>query len=185
MRLRLAGDDELMQATAGGDEDAFAELMRRHHGWVRSLVFSFVRDQEQADDLAQETFCRAYQHAGQYHAQGQFVAWLKRITANLAKDALRRRKQVTMMPLHEVEETLVEDSRFDPAAALAAALTRDEMRAAIQTLPEEQRLALVMHYFGDMSLQDIAWAMQCPVGTVKSRIFYALRRIRQTMTQKV
>jgi RNA polymerase sigma-70 factor (ECF subfamily) len=91
---------------------------------------------------------------------------------------------MTMMPLHELEETLAEDDRFNPAAALAAAATREEMRAAIGSLPDEQRLALVMHYFGDMSLQDVAWAMQCPLGTVKSRIYYALRRIRQTLAQK-
>jgi RNA polymerase sigma-70 factor (ECF subfamily) len=68
--------------------------------------------------------------------------------------------------------------------ALASSALRDDLRAAIQALPDEQRLAMVMHYFGDMSLQDIAWAMKCPVGTIKSRLFYALRRVRQTLTAR-
>lgn len=184
MRLRLASDDDLMQAAAGGDEDAFSELMRRHQSWVRSLMYSFARDHDQAEDLTQEVFCRAYRHAESYDPQGYFVAWLKRIAVNLAKDFLRKRKQATLMPLHELDDTLLEDRRFDPAAALASEVLRDDLRGVIQTLPDEQRLALVMHYFGDMSLQDIAWAMKCPVGTVKSRLFYALRRVRQALTTK-
>ena len=68
--------------------------------------------------------------------------------------------------------------------ALASSALRDDLRAAIQALPDEQRLAMVMHYFGDMTLQDIAWAMKCPVGTIKSRLFYALRRVRQTLTAR-
>ena len=64
----------------------------------------------------------------------------------------------------------------------ATGALRDDLRNAIERLPDEQRLALIMYYFGDMSLQDIGWALQCPVGTVKSRLFYALRRVRQTLT---
>lgn len=83
-----------------------------------------------------------------------------------------------------MDETSYEDNHFDPAAALASEVLHKDLRAAIHALPDEQRLALVMHYFGDMSLQDIAWAMKCPVGTVKSRLFNGLRRVRKTLTEK-
>jgi RNA polymerase sigma-70 factor (ECF subfamily) len=69
-------------------------------------------------------------------------------------------------------------------AALTSGVMREELRAAIQRLPDEQRLPLVMHYFGDMSLPDIAWAMKCPVGTIKSRLFYGLRRVRQALAEE-
>ena len=179
---RTAGDDDLMLATAMGDRAAFAELMERHRSWVRSLMFAFVRSDAQSDDLTQEAFCRAFEHADTYAARGHFVAWLKRIAVNLAKDYLRRQAHTTCVPFHECEETAIADHRFDPMMALASGALRDDLRAAIQALPDEQRLAVVMHYFGDMSLQDIAWAMKCPVGTVKSRLFYALRRVRVTLT---
>jgi RNA polymerase sigma-70 factor, ECF subfamily len=149
---------------------------------VRSLMFAFVRHEAQAEDLTQEAFCRAFQHADTYAARGHFVAWLKRIAVNLAKDSLRRQAHAPCVPFHECEETAIADHRFDPMMALASGALRDDLRAAIQALPDEQRLPVVMHYFGDMSLQDIAWAMKCPVGTVKSRLFYALRRVRQTLT---
>src|SRR5439155_5824701 len=117
--------------------------------------------------------------ADTYAARGHFVAWLKRIGVNLAKDYLRKQGHMAYVPFHECEETAIADHRFDPLMALASGALRDDLRAAIQALPDEQRLAMVMHYFGDMTLQDIAWAMKCPVGTIKSRLFYALRRVRQ------
>jgi RNA polymerase sigma-70 factor (ECF subfamily) len=181
---RTASDDDLMRATAAGDRAAFAELMQRHQSWVRSLMVAFVRHEAQAEDLTQEAFCRAFQHADTYAGRGHFVAWLKRVAVNLAKDSLRRQAHgpSTCVPFHECEETAVADHRFEPMMALASGALRDDLRAAIQALPDEQRLPVVMHYFGDMALQDIAWAMKCPVGTVKSRLFYALRRVRQTLT---
>jgi RNA polymerase sigma-70 factor (ECF subfamily) len=182
MGQRLASDDDLMQATADGDAAAFAELMQRHRSWVRSLMITFVRDAEQADDLTQEAFCRVFQHRDGYDAQGQFVAWLKRIAVNLAKDYLRRQKQASFVPLEEWDELPATDRRCDPLAALASGVLREDLRAAIEALPDDQRLPVVMHYFGDMSIQDIAWAMKCPLGTVKSRLFYALRRVRGTLT---
>jgi RNA polymerase sigma-70 factor (ECF subfamily) len=182
MGQRLASDDDLMLAAADGDAAAFSELMQRHRSWVRSLMITFVRDAEQADDLTQEAFCRVYQHRDGYDAQGQFVAWLKRIAVNLAKDCLRRQKQATFVPLDEWEELPATDRRCDPMAALASGVLREDLRAAIEALPDDQRLPVVMHYFGDMTVQDIAWAMKCPVGTVKSRLFYALRRVRGTLT---
>jgi RNA polymerase sigma-70 factor, ECF subfamily len=184
MPPRAASDDELVQAAAGGDDAAFSELMRRHRQWVCVLMRAFVHDPEQAEDLAQEAFCRVYRHAGDYTAQGSFIPWLKRIAVNLAKDELRKQRKASLVSLTEIEETLVSDKQSDPMAALASGVMREELREAIQRLPDEQRLALVMHYFGDMSLPDIAWAMQCPVGTIKSRLFYGLRRVRLTLTEQ-
>jgi RNA polymerase sigma-70 factor, ECF subfamily len=184
MPERAASDDELVQAAAGGDDAAFSELMQRHRPWVCALMCAFVHDPEQAEDLAQEAFCRVWRHAGDYTAQGSFIPWLKRIAANLAKDALRKQRKASMVPLDPMEATLVTDKRSDPMAALASGVMREELRGAIQLLPDEQRLALVMHYFGDMSLPDIAWAMKCPVGTIKSRLFYGLRRVRQTLAEQ-
>jgi RNA polymerase sigma-70 factor, ECF subfamily len=179
-----ASDDDLMQAAHGGEEAAFSELVRRHRSWVRWLMLAFVRDEDQAEDLTQEAFCRVYQHAGEYRPQGNFPAWMKRIAINLARDYLRRQRRATLISLSGIEDSVEDIQPFDPAEALASDVLRQELRDAIQSLPDEQRLALVMHYFGDMSLQDIAWVLKCPVGTVKSRLFYALRRVRATLTAR-
>jgi RNA polymerase sigma-70 factor (ECF subfamily) len=180
----LAADDYLLHAAARGDECAFGLIMQRHRGWVRSLMIAYVHDEALAEDLTQEAFCRVYEHADSYESRGQFAAWLKRIAINLARDTLRRRKGATMVPLEECGEIPQTDRHFDPAAALASASLREDLRGVIEALPDEQRLAVVMHYFGDMSLKDIAWAMKCPIGTVKSRLFYALQRVRQSLTDR-
>src|SRR5262249_13118248 len=109
-------------------------------------------------------------------------AWLKRIATNMAKDFLRRQRQGAAVPLHVLRDTQLPDRRPNPMAALDSELLRDELRGAIQALPEGQRLTLWMRYCGGMRLQDVAWAMNCPVGTVKSRLFNALRQIRQSFT---
>jgi RNA polymerase sigma-70 factor (ECF subfamily) len=185
MPRQFASDDELMQAAARGEEEAFAALVHRHRGWVQRLMRAIVQDEEQAEDLTQEAFCRVYRHLDDYEPQGSFVAWLKRIAANRAKDFLRKRRKETLVPLCEVEQTLAAGSYGDPMAALASGLVNEEVRAAIQALPDDQRLPVVMHYFGQMGVSEIAWAMKCPVGTIKSRLFYGLRRVRQTLTERM
>jgi RNA polymerase sigma-70 factor (ECF subfamily) len=158
--------------------------MERHRDWVRWLLRSFVRDAEQVEDLAQETFARVYGHRQEYIPRGKFVAWLKRIAVNQAKDFLRRQKTRAETALEEGEELLVADRRYEPMAALANGCLQEDLRAAIARLPDEQRLPVIMHYFGDMTLPDIAWAVGCPVGTVKSRLFYGLRRVRQMLKEQ-
>lgn len=184
MRKRIASDDELMSAAAGGDDSAFTELVERHRSWVRSLAYAFVHDEEQAEDLTQEIFCRVYCRKVDYVPDGKFIPWLKRIAVNLAKDSLRRKKCRPSVPWEEVDETQVDPRAFDPMEALASDALNVDLRAAIQSLPDEQRLPLAMHYFGNMSMQDIAWAMGCPVGTVKSRLYNGLRRVRKILTER-
>lgn len=182
MPRTTASDDDLMRAARMGEEAAFAELVQRHRGWVRWLMLAFVGNADQAEDLTQEAFCRVYERVHDFRPEGSFPAWMKRIAINLARDYLRRQRRATMISLSGCEEALVDEQGLDPMGALESGVLREELRDAIQRLPDEQRLALVMHYFGDMSLQDIAWAQKCPVGTVKSRLFYALRRVRATLT---
>jgi RNA polymerase sigma-70 factor, ECF subfamily len=177
VRHRLATDDELMQAVVGGDEGAFRELMGRHRGWVRSLARAIVRDEDAAEDLAQEVFCRLLRSAGEYRPRGEFVAWLKRIAVNLGRDELRHRTRRGTASLEEAGEAVAPEAP-EWRLLLNSDALQGEMRAAIDALPDEQRLPVVMHYFGGISIRDIAWTLKCPPGTVKSRLFYGLRRIR-------
>jgi RNA polymerase sigma-70 factor, ECF subfamily len=182
VRRDIASDDELLLAAAADDREAFSILVDRHRGWVRSIMLAYVRDRDQAEDLTQDAFCRVYQNRASYTAQGTFVAWLKQISINLARDYLRARKRTPVEPLDEEHEAAALTIEFDPMAALASSLLSQDLRASIQQLPDDQRLTLVMHYFGSISIQDIAWAMKCPIGTVRSRLFNGLRRVRQTLT---
>ncbi len=182
MHMRGHTDDDLMRAVTGGDENAFAILVGRHRNWVCRLLNAFTHDPDQAEDLAQEVFHRVHRHADQYKAQGQFVSWLKRIAVNLGKNFLAQKHRAVLVPLSECQQIAAEGGGTDPLALLMAQAVRSEMREAILSLPEGQRKAIVMRYFGAMSVQEIAAAMNCPEGTVKSRLFHGLRRIRSRMT---
>ena len=180
----MAGDDELMRAAAEGDRSAFSELVLRHREWVRSLAYAFVQDEAAAEDLAQEAFCRAYDRREAYVPEGKFVPWLKRIAVNLCRDALRRRKGRESVSWEALEVEQADPRGWDPMEALTSEALSADLRDAMGVLPDEQRLALAMYYFGNMSVQEIAWAMNCPAGTVKSRLFNGLRRVRRTLTEQ-
>ena len=177
-------EDDLMHAVVDGDEAAFDSLVRRHRNWVCRLLYAFTHDADQAEDLTQEVFCRVHRYAGQYTAQGQFLAWIKRIAVNVGKDFLTQKQKAALLPLSEFEDMPAESGDTDPLALLMAQEVREELRMAILSLPDDQRLTIVMRYFGVMSIQEIAWAMKCPEGTIKSRIFHGLRRIRETVAAR-
>lgn len=178
MGIRGHTDDELMRTIAAGDAAAAAELMRRHRGWVCNLLYAFTRQKEQAEDLTQEAFCRVVHHAGDYVGQGQFTAWLKRIAVNLGRNHLSRHRLSTVS-LSECEYVATGDQRTDPLALLMDEVTHTEIRQAIQSLPDDQKRTLVLRFYSGMTVPQIAEVLQCPEGTVKSRLFHGLRRIRQ------
>jgi RNA polymerase sigma factor (sigma-70 family) len=182
MRSPSGTDDELMAALASGRSEALCELIRRHRSWVLNLLRGLTGDGDQAEDLTQEVFTRVHRYAAGYSGNGTFPAWVRRIATNLAMTFLERRKRGNLVGLSELDEEIDRDERLDPMAAAMASGVRRELRDAVRGLPEAQRMAVVMRYFGDMSLQDIALAMDCAEGTVKSRIFHGLRRLRKQMT---
>ena len=184
MHMRGHTDDDLMRAFAGGNEDAFAILVGRHRNWVCRLLNAFTHNPDQAEDLAQEVFRRVLQHAGRYRAQGQFVSWLKRIAVNQGKNFLTQKRRSILVPLSECQQIEAGGGCTDPLELLMAQAVRSEMREAILSLPESQKKAIVMRYFGAMSVQEIAAAMGCPEGTIKSRLFHGLRRLRLHMTPR-
>jgi RNA polymerase sigma-70 factor (ECF subfamily) len=177
-------DDLLMHAAASGDRAAFALLLRRHRGWVLALVRAIVHDADQAEDLTQDVFCRLYARCGQFGARGQFVAYLKQIAINAARDHLRlHRRRPAGTPLHELAENvaLPEDHRFDPAAVFASRALQQNVREALLRLNDEQQAVVLLHYFGGLSVEEIARKIRCPAGTVKSRLFHARRHLRETL----
>lgn len=181
MSLAEQSDDALVADVVKKDQAAFAELMRRHQGWARSMLRGIVRDQDLADDLAQEAFSRVYQHAHSYKGKGSFVGWLRRIAVNLAKDAIRRRSKGKAVSLNDLATPEIADRQPGPEAVLGSKWLSQEVRAAMEGLSEEHRTAVIMRFFGNKSMQEIAADLGCPVGTVKSRLHYALQHIRDSV----
>ena len=145
------------------DHQAFAALVERHQSAVRQFLRRLTdNDSSRADDLAQETFWRAYRHIRTYRGHGRFLSWLFGIAYQLFVSDERRARRMAYVPLHDDFEITA-----GPADLVAAQLTFDQL---MNTLRSEERAAVVMHYRHELTHQEIAEALGVPVGTVKSLI---------------
>lgn len=184
-------DFQLVRQTVAGDQKAFGLLVMKYQRRIERLIARMVRDVDLVPDLAQETFLRAYRALPQFRGEAQFYTWLYRIAVNTAKKAmvdLNRDPVVTESALRgsdDDDETSVPGreliSQETPETVMAAQEIAAAVNAAMEALPEELRQAIVLREIEGMSYEDIAEAMDCPIGTVRSRIF----RAREAISTKV
>ena len=168
---------------AGNDRHAFGELVRRHQGQTRALLRRLCKeDHALADDLAQEAFLQAFRKLAQFRADAAFGTWLYRIAYNVFLMHVRARKEE--VPLDEAQvpadEEEGEESRpgAQPASGVEAQSVRElDVRRALSKLSEEERAAIVQCYYLDRSHEEAAYVLGCPVGTVKSYIFRAKKKL--------
>ena len=176
-------DLALVQLAQRGDPGAFDALVRRYQHKVVKLVLRYVRDPAEAEDIAQEAFIKAYRALPRFRGDSAFYTWLYRIAINTAKNVLaaRGRSPVSYdIDKDSDEASSMESYMKDTATPEALAMT-DEIRStvnqAIDQLPEDLRTAIVLRELEGLSYDEIAQAMSCPVGTVRSRIFRAREAI--------
>jgi len=176
-------DQELVRRVQAGDQTAFNLLVLKYQHRVLKLVGRFVNDAAEAEDVAQEAFLKAYRALASFRGDSAFYTWLYRIAINTAKNALvsQRRRPV------DFDLDLQDPDQYDRHAKLKevdtpeGVLLTDEIRAvveeAMEQLPEDLRTAIVLRELEGLSYEEIAEAMDCPVGTVRSRIFRAREAI--------
>lgn len=176
-------DQELVARVQKGDKRAFDLLVRKYQHKVINLISRFVRDHSEVHDVAQEAFIKAYRALPNFRGDAAFYTWLYRIAINTAKNFLvaRGRKLPTVdIDAQEAEQYVGESSLKDYETPERLAL-KDEIEAtvfkAIEDLPEDLRIAITLREMEGMSYEEIAEAMQCPIGTVRSRIFRAREAI--------
>jgi RNA polymerase sigma-70 factor (ECF subfamily) len=179
----VPGDDaELIRLCLEGDQSAFDALVSRHHRGVYNMVYRMLGNAEDALDLTQETFLRAYTRLNTFQLGRSFVAWIRRIAANLCIDHIRQRGK-PMASLDEQAAAGLEqaDHRPDGSPAQRLEMAEDSRRVleAVQKLPAKQRLVLVMRHIEGMSLEEIAAALRWPLGTVKVTLFRGRRAVRE------
>ena len=189
-----SGDTDLMlvERTVAGDQKAFGLLVMKYQRRIERLIGRMVRDTDLIEDIAQETFIRAYRALSQFRGEAQFYTWLYRIAVNTAKKALvdlRRDPVVLESALRggnddEEETSGVENeltSAETPETVLAAKEIAATVNSAMEALPEELRQAVTLREIEGLSYEEIAEVMNCPIGTVRSRIF----RAREAISVKV
>lgn len=178
---------ELVLAARKGDQQAMAELYERTSGRAFYLALQLVKDEDQAQDILQDSYIRAFNSLDMLEDAGKFQGWLNTIVVNNSKNYLKKKKPVlfSQMASEDEDDAAIdfedESDRFSPEATVDYSETKRLVQAMIDGLPEEQRIAIVLHYLEDCPVKQIAAIMECSEGTVKSRLNYG----RKTLKAKV
>jgi RNA polymerase sigma-70 factor, ECF subfamily len=182
-------DTELVAAARDGDAQAYEELVYRHRDKIYARAFSMVRNEEQALDLSQEAWIKAWQRLHQFHGDSSFATWITRITINLSLDFLRKAKRQRAESVEALEESSGGVERLlpvinpNPTARLERVELRAKIDQAMETLSEGHRTVLILHEFEELPYKEIAKRVGCSIGTVMSRLFYARRRMATAMKE--
>ncbi len=175
-------DDALIAAAQRGDEAAFAEFVRRYQRAVHRVAYALTRNAADADDLAQETFVRAWGAIGRFETGQPPYPWLARITTNLAYSLFRSRRRRPETPLDPLLEAGRQWGVEDDPADHAARAERDRrLRACFAALAPEHQSVLALRAVRDLSYDQIAQALNVPVGTVMSRLSRARAELKRRM----
>lgn len=177
-----ANEVELVTRAQNDDRNAFSELVRIHSQGVLNVIYRMCGDMGVAEDAAQETFIQAWLRMPSYRPGTSLRNWLYRIAVNTAIDMLRKDKRI--LP-GEIEDLNLRDSKPGPEAMVASFERTEVVQEAVLALPKASRAVLVLREFEGLSYQEIADALEIPVGTVMSRLNYARKLLREKLEVKL
>ena len=176
-------DQDLVRRVQQGDKSAFDLLVLKYQHKIVHLVNRYVKDQHEAQDVAQDTFIKAYRAIAEFRGDSAFYTWLYRIAINTAKNYLLSRSrrhfdyEVDVQDAEQVEMASQLKELDTPDTLIMNEQIVETIKLAIANLPEDMRVAITLREFEGMSYEEIADAMDCPIGTVRSRIFRAREAI--------
>jgi RNA polymerase sigma-70 factor, ECF subfamily len=179
-------DEELVEACLAGEESAFDVLVGRWEKKIRGAIYRFVGSEDDARDLCQEAFLKAYKSLGSFKQEARFSSWLYQIALNLCRDRLRRRRGRTMVSLDELEENGAAMTMPGPTA-LDLLQERDVSRlvaSAIASLADEQREVIILKEYQGLTFLEIAQVLDMPISTVKTRLYRGLDQLRSRLERQ-
>ena len=175
-----ASDAELVSRARTGDDRAFEELVRRYRNDVYGLSYHFLRNREEAWDVSQEVFIKAYRSLAYFRGEAGFKTWLLRIAANHCKDLFKKRRVPTVsMDALPTQDFFAGPS--DPGQVLSNSELGAAIQQALDALPPKHRMAFVLREFEDMSYKEMAEVMECSEGTVMSRLHHARKKLQNKL----
>lgn len=179
-----SADLALVKRAKRGDLSAFDELVRRYQERIYTTIYHMTANHEDANDLAQETFIKAYQALRSFRGDSTFYTWLYRIAVNKTLNFLKQRKNQPQMSLNDLDFNAEHDpdlvaliSHQTPRRAAGLAELQEKLNEAMQKLSEIHRLAVTLHDVQGLSHEEISQIMDCNEGTVRSRLFYARQQL--------
>lgn len=175
-----------VQKLKRGDIRGLKALVERYQVRALRTAYLITGDRALAEDIVQEAFLKVYQNANQFDAQRDFAPWFSRIVANGALQAMKRQQRFVIPAVDEPQEFAdLPDDNETPEIALELAELRDTVRAALDTLPPDQRAVIVLRYYLDYSESETAQALNCPQGTVKWRLHAARKHLNAALKSYV
>jgi RNA polymerase sigma-70 factor (ECF subfamily) len=182
-------DEDLVARATAGDVESFNQLIVRWERPIFALAFRTLGREEDARDVAQEAFMRAYRGLPGFKGQAKFSSWLYRITLNLCRDWMRRERRAPLVAVPEgLDPTDLADERASPIESVEVLVARREMSEAVARamaeLPEEQRAAILLKEYHGLTFQEIADMLECPLSTVKTRLYQGLSVLRRRLERR-
>jgi len=180
-------DEELVTRSRGGDVDSFNQLILRWERPIYALAYRVIGREEDARDVCQETFLRAYRSLGGFKGQAKFSSWLYRIALNLCRDWIRRQRRAPVSQFPEDIDVLEAAAATEPTESIEDLVARKDLsrlvEKAMTLLPEEQRTAIVLKEYHGLTFQEIAELVGCPLSTVKTRLYQGLIVLRRELAK--
>lgn len=178
-------DEELVAKSVGGDAESFNELILRWERPIYALAYRTIGREEDARDVCQETFLRAFRALPGFRGQAKFSSWLYRIALNLCRDWMRRERRVPTVQAPEGVDLLDLAAAAEPSESIEDMVARKDLARVVERvmarLPEEQRTAIVLKEFHGLTFREIADLVGCPLSTVKTRLYQGLTVLRREL----
>jgi len=181
-------DEELVSRSIGGDADSFNQLVLRWERPIYALAYRVIGREEDARDVCQETFLRAFRALGGFRGQAKFSSWLYRIALNLCRDWVRRQRRTPVVQLPDDVDVIELAASREPTEPIEELVARRDLTRAVEKamarLPEEQRTTIILKEYHGLTFQEIADLVGCPLSTVKTRLYQGLTVLRRELDQK-
>jgi RNA polymerase sigma-70 factor (ECF subfamily) len=181
-------DEELVARAQGGDVESFNQLIVRWERPIYALAYRVIGREEDARDVCQDAFLRAYRALPGFKGQAKFSSWLYRIALNLCRDWIRRQRRAPVQQLPEDTDASELAGETGPVESIEELVARRELTAiveeAMSVLSEEQRTAIILKEYHGMTFQEIADMQGCPLSTVKTRLYQGLSLLRRRLEQQ-
>jgi RNA polymerase sigma-70 factor (ECF subfamily) len=178
-------DEELVARSIGGDLDSFNQLVLRWERPIYALAYRVIGREEDARDVTQEAFLRAFRALGGFKGQAKFSSWLYRITLNLCRDWMRRERRTPIAQAPEGVDLVELAGETTPSESVEELVSRRQLGRAVEKvmalLPEEQRTAIILKEYHGLTFQEIADMLDCPLSTVKTRLYQGLTVLRKQL----
>ncbi len=185
MQALTITDEELVARSMDGDVDSFNQLIRRWERPIYALAYRTLGREDDARDVCQETFLRAYRAINGFKGQAKFSSWLYRIALNLCRDWMRRQRRTPVVQMPEDVDISELAAAHGPSESIETLVGRREIgravAAAMAKLPEEQRTAILLKEYHGLTFQEIAEMQGCPLSTVKTRLYQGLSVVRRQL----